>query len=71
MMLCSHAKRRDTDTKGCGGEERQFKTCRKRCKTRILNCQQETKVCPRARASRTVDALGEEESLEDLSGKKP
>lgn len=42
---------------------------RKRCKTRIQNCQQERKGSPRASAGRAVGASGEE-LPEDLPGKK-
>lgn len=42
---------------------------RKRCKTRVQNCQQERKGSPRASAGRAVGASGEE-LPEDLPGKK-
>lgn len=58
----------DSYTKG----KRQFQACKKRCKTRLQNCQQqETKGSPRASAGRVIGPPGEELPPEHLPGKKP
>lgn len=58
----------DSYTKG----KRLFQTCRKRCKARAQNCQQqETKGSPRASAGRAIGALREEQPTKTCQQKSP